>query len=174
MKHLSFIACSFLLLSACKSNQPLETVEYVDLEKYQGIWYDVASFPQRFQKGCYCTSATYTQKDKYIEVYNRCAKDSADGKISSVKGKAFVRDEESNAKLAVQFFWPFKGKYWVIGLDEDYRYAVIGEPSRRYLWILSRTRQLPEELYNEALAIAASKGFDISKLEKVTQSNCVE
>ncbi len=158
---------------SCKtSHPPLETVEYVDLDRYTGTWYDVASFPQRFQKGCHCTSATYGKEDGYISVVNMCHKDSVDGKQSTANGKAFVTNEETNAKLKVQFFWPFRGNYWVIGLDDDYRYAVVGEPSRSYLWILSRTPDIPAKLYDEAVEIARSKGFPVEKLERVTHKNC--
>ncbi len=97
--------------------QPLQTVPKVDLEKYVGKWYEIASFPQYFQKGCHCTTAEYTLSDKgNIIVENRCNKDSVHGKESYIKGKAFVEEGSMNAKLKVQFFWPFKAKYWIIDL----------------------------------------------------------
>lgn len=173
LRTMTLMMLTSILWSCKSSHPPLETVEYVDLDRYVGTWYDVASFPQRFQKGCHCTSATYAQEDGYVSVINACNKDSIDGVRSVANGKAFITDEETNAKLKVQFFWPFKGKYWIIGLDDNYQYAVIGEPSRRYLWILSRTPMLSAELYNEAVKIARSKGFPVENLERVEHNGCL-
>ena len=156
-------------LFGCKSNEPLQVVEHVNLQKYAGKWYEIAAFPQRFQKGCQCTSAEYKLTDKnFIRVINRCKK--PDG-WDQAEGKAFVQENTGNAKLKVQFFWPFRGKYWIIGLDDEYRWAVVGHPNREYLWILSRTKQMDESIYNSILGMVQSKGFDTSKL-KVTQHNC--
>lgn len=157
----------------CKTSHPsLDTVDYVDVDRYMGIWYDVASFPQRFQKGCHCTSAEYAREEGFVSVTNRCNKDSINGSESTANGKAFIVDDETNAKLKVQFFWPFKGDYWVIGLDDEYRYAVIGEPSRKYLWILSRTPTMSAALYQEAVDIARNKGFNVDNLEQVSHEGC--
>lgn len=157
------------LFTQCTS-QTLETVAEVDLEKYAGTWYEIASFPQRFQKGCHCTTATYTKSDKdYIIVENRCRKDSVNGKESYIKGKAFIDPGTGNAKLKVQFFWPFKGKYWIIDLADDYSYAVVGHPNRAYLWILSRTPKMDKNTYEEIVGRIKEKKFDISKLQKTVQ-----
>ena len=150
--------------------QSLETVPEVDLEKYEGTWYEIASFPQRFQKGCHCTTATYTKTDKnYIIVENRCRKDSINGKESYIKGKAFIDPGTGNAKLKVQFFWPFKGKYWIIDLADDYSYAVVGHPDRDYLWILSRSPKMDETTYQEIVSRIKEKNFDVSQLQKTIQ-----
>ncbi len=146
--------------------QELKTVTSVDLKKYSGTWYEIASFPQRFQKGCECTNVKYTPTDKdYIIVENRCIRN---GKESYIKGKAFVDENSGNAKLKVQFFWPFKGKYWIIDLADDYSYAVISHPNRKYLWILSRKPELEDEIYNSILTRLKEKGFDLSDL-KITK-----
>jgi apolipoprotein D and lipocalin family protein len=146
----------------------LKTVPYVDLQRYLGTWYDVASFPQRFQKGCTCTTAEYSlNKDGSIAVVNRCIKD---GKEKIATAKAKVRDKKSNAKLSVQFFWPFKGKYWIIDLADDYSYAVVGHPSRDYLWILSRSPQLPSATYEGILSRLKAQGYDLSRLRKTEQT----
>ena len=122
--------------------QQLKTVPNVDLKKYSGTWYEIASFPQRFQKGCECTTAAYTPTDRgYLIVENRCKRN---GKTSTIKGKAFVDLNSGNSKLKVQFFWPFKGKYWIIDLADDYSYAVVSHPNKKYLWILSRKPKLDE------------------------------
>jgi apolipoprotein D and lipocalin family protein len=142
----------------------------VDLQRYQGTWYEIASFPQRFQKGCHCTSATYTAtQEEFVVVENRCRKDSINGEESYIKGKAYIVENTNNAKLEVEFFWPFKGDYWIIDLDKDYQYAVVGHPNREYLWILSRTPQMSDSLYNEITKRIADKGFDLSILQKTVQ-----
>jgi apolipoprotein D and lipocalin family protein len=152
-------------------SQTLQTVPFVDIEKYAGTWYEIASFPQRFQKNCTNTTAEYSLTDKdYLIVVNKCNKDSIDGKLVMVKGKAFIEKNSGNAKLKIQFFWPFKGKYWIIDLADDYSYAVVGHPNRKYLWILSRTKTLDINIYDKILKDCSSKGFDVSKI-KITQQN---
>ena len=167
---LIFIGLFFLMLPSIAMSQTLETVPYVDLNKYAGKWYEIASFPQQFQKGCNATTAEYTVTDKGIVIVeNRCTKDSINGKPSYIKGKAFVIENSGNAKLKVQFFWPFKGKYWIIDLADDYSYAVVGHPNRNYLWILSRTATMNEAIYQQIVSRIKEKGFDILKLKRTTQ-----
>lgn len=170
-KYKWYISFVFILLNlTIMKAQVLETVASVDLNKYAGKWYEIASFPQRFQKGCNCTTATYTLTDKdYVIVENRCNKNSVNGKESYIKGKAFVEKNSGNAKLKVQFFWPFKGAYWIIDLDDDYTYAVVGHPNRNYLWILSRTPQIDENTYNQIIGRIQQKGFNINNLQRTTQ-----
>ena len=145
--------------------QPLQTVPYVDLNRYAGVWYEIASYPQRFQKGCTHTTAEYSLSDKgYLIVENLCKKDSLNGRDSYIKGKAFVEPNSGNSKLKVQFFWPFKGKYWIIDLADDYSYAVVSHPNRKYLWILSRTPRMDEEVYGKIVKKLNDMDFDTSKL----------
>lgn len=152
------------------NSQTLETVKSVDLKKYCGKWYEIASYSQRFQKGCHCTTAEYTLCDKdYVIVENRCNKDSITGKESYIKGKAFIEKNTGNAKLKVQFFWPFKGRYWIIDLADDYSYAVVSHPNRKYLWILSRTASMNLEIYAQILSRLKEKGFDLSKIKTTFQ-----
>ena len=161
---------SWILMLALGANPEVRTVEKVDVTRYLGTWYEVASFPFFFQRGCHATTATYALRDDGdISVVNRCRKDGFSGPLSEVKGKAWVVDKTTNAKLKVQFFWPFSGNYWVLGLGPDYEYAVVGEPGRNHLWILSRTRQLSAELYSLAVNTAKSQGFDVSRLGRTPQ-----
>jgi apolipoprotein D and lipocalin family protein len=160
-----------MLFSSCctKKHLPLETVPAVDLNKYAGKWYEIAKYPFRFEKGCRCVTAEYSLTEKeYVTVTNRCIK--TDGKLSSIDGKAFVVKGSNNAKLKVQFFWPFRGNYWIIDLASDYSYAVVSEPKRKYLWILSRTDKLEPQVYDEILKTLTGRGFDTLKLEKMAQS----
>ena len=159
-----------LMNPATTNSQTLQTVSSVDLKKYAGKWYEIASYPQRFQKGCNCTIAEYTLNEKgFVIVENRCNKDSVDGKQSYIKGKAFVENNSGNAKLKVQFFWPFTGKYWIIDLADDYSYAVVSHPNKKYLWILSRTPKMNDTIYQEILSRLKEKRFDLLKLKITTQ-----
>ena len=154
-----------MMIATNTKSQSVQTVPYVDLNKYAGKWYEIASYPQVFQKGCHCTTAEYTVSEKgYVIVENRCNRDSINGKTSYIKGKAFVTKNSGNAKLKVQFFWPFKGNYWIIDLAEDYSYAVVSNPNKKYLWILSRTPQLNNSVYEQIIARLKAKGFDLTKL----------
>lgn len=166
-----FLFSAFLLVNSIKMNaQALQTVLYVDLDKYADKWYEIASYPQRFQKGCYCTTAVYTLSSKgYVIVENRCNRNSINGKQSYIKGKAFVEKNSGNAKLKVQFFWPFTAKYWIIELAEDYSYAVVSHPNQKYLWILSRTPAMDEALYAQILNRLHEKNFDVTKLQRTIQ-----
>jgi len=149
---------------------PLPVVPYVDVTRYTGVWYEIARYPHSFQEGCVGSKATYTLRDDgKISVLNECHDKSFSGKIRSAKGKAWVVDKESNAKLKVSFFWPFAGDYWIIDLGKNYEYSVIGHPSREYLWILSRTRKMEGELYEAILSRLKDKQYDTSKLIKTDQ-----
>ncbi len=160
----------FLLLGRAQANEPLETVKHVDLAKYLGVWYEIASFPAPFQKDCAAAKATYTLRDDGdINVLNECRDKTLEGKPRTANGKAWVVDTETNAKLKVRFFWPFSGNYWVIDLGADYEFAVVSEPKRRYLWILSRKRQMPEEAYQGILNRLKERGFDLAPLNKTLQ-----
>jgi apolipoprotein D and lipocalin family protein len=165
-----FILFAFLLGPLTSIAQTLQTVAYVDLTKYAGKWYEIASFPQCFQKGCTGTTAEYTlNANGVVLIENRCYRDDVDRKQSYIKGKAFVVENSGNAKLKVQFFWPFKGKYWIIDLADDYCYAVVGHPNRKYLWILSRTSTMEENTYAQIVSKLIKKGFDISQLKRTKQ-----
>ena len=165
-----FLLC-LSCFSGCKS-QDLQTVPFVDLQKYAGKWYDISHLPVSFMKGCECTTAEYTLTEKgYVEVINTCRKGSP-GKWKAARGKAFVVPGSNNSRLKVQFFWPFKGDYQIIELADDYSYAVVGDKTRKYLWILSRTAQMDPGLYKEITGRTAKKGFAVEKLEFSKQNGC--
>jgi apolipoprotein D and lipocalin family protein len=163
---LIFLTTAPSLLNA----QAMQTVPNVDLKKYAGKWYENASFPQRFQRNCHCTTAEYTLSDKgYVIVVNRCRKDSVTGREVSIKGKAFVVKGSSNSKLKVQFFWPIRGKYWIIDLANDYSYAVVSHPNKKYLWILCRIPKMDPKLYEQILEKLKNMGLDTGKLQLTPQ-----
>ena len=152
------------------TSPPLRTVDSVDLSRYTGTWYEIARYPNRFQRDCQSdTTAEYTlRKDGKVQVVNSCRQ--KDGKIKTVRGTAKIADKTTNAKLRVTFFWPFYGDYWVIGLDSDYRYAIVGEPKQKYLWILSRTPEMDGKTYDEIVEQIRAASYDPEKLIKTRQS----
>ena len=156
---------AFLMLFAA-SNTPLQVVPRVDLNRYQGKWYEIARRPNRFESSCArdITATYFLQPDGIIRVVNECVK--ADGKAKRSDGKAKLRDPKGpNTKLRVSFFWPFYGDYWIIGLDPDYQWAVVaGGDDRKYLWLLSRTPRIDEALYEKLMEDAKAKGFDVSRV----------
>ena len=175
LKYLLFMLLMLVPIFACAAKMkqptpPLQVVSYVDLNKYLGAWYEIARFPNRFQEGCVGTSAHYTLlQDGKIGVLNQCRKGSLNGEISSAKGKAWVVDKKTNAKIKVSFFWPFSGHYWIIDLGENYEYAVVGHPDRKYLWILSRKPEMDEVTYQLILERLRKQSYDVSKLMKTLQ-----
>lgn len=160
------------------SEQPLEVVPAVNLVRYAGTWYEIARLPNRFQEQCAGNvTATYTLLDNgEIRVVNRCRKES--GEIDEAEGRArLASDDGPNTKLKVRFapaflsFLPFVwGDYWIIELAPDYGYAVIGEPARKYLWILSRTPSIEESTLQDILTRVKQKGYNINGLVRTEQT----
>ncbi|MBI5102929.1 MAG: lipocalin family protein [Nitrospirae bacterium] len=150
---------------------PLDTVSHVDLTRYMGVWYEIARYPNSFQKGCVGSRATYSLMDNgKVSVLNECYDGSFNGKLRSAKGKAWVVDKETNSKLKVSFFRPFAGDYWIIDIADDYSYVVIGHPHRKYLWILCRTKTMEHETYEGILKrLVEVHHYDTSKLIKTPQ-----
>jgi apolipoprotein D and lipocalin family protein len=158
------------LASDAENERSVTTVDRVDLERYVGLWYEIAKIPNRFQKQCVRgTTAEYTlREDGRIAVVNRCF--DKDGRVDEAKGVAKIEDTTSNAKLKVSFVsffgWrPFWGDYWVIGLDEDYQWAIVGTPDRKYGWVLARMPALDEDTMGEILAIIERNGYDWDRFE---------
>lgn len=161
---LAAVGCSSTTTSR-RGLPALTTVAHVDLQRYLGTWYEIAAFPQSFQRGCTASTATYTLRDDgQIEVINRCRKDSPEGPEKVAQGRARVVDRTSNAKLEVSFFRPFWGDYWIIDLGPSYEYAVVGHPSRDYLWILARTPGMPPDTYQAIVQRLTAQGYDTSRL----------
>jgi apolipoprotein D and lipocalin family protein len=161
-------ACLACYGTSVHAGTPVTSVSNVDLPRYIGKWYEIASFPMFFQRQCLGdTTAQYAPTaDGNVSVINRCRTKAG---FDEVHGKASAVAGTGNARLKVSFFWPFRADYWVIGLDPDYRWAVVGNPNRKYLWVLSRTRQLPRVLLDAALKSAETQGFDLTKLRYTPQ-----
>jgi apolipoprotein D and lipocalin family protein len=165
-------------LAACatpemQSAVPLATVPKVDLDRYLGRWHELARTPNWFQRSCASdVTADYARRpDGTVSVVNSCRR--ADGSVDRSEGTARIVDPATNAKLEVAFapeslrwipaVW---GNYWVIDLAPDYRYAIVGEPSRAYLWVLSRTTALDDATWKSIDARIAAAGYDRTKLTR--------
>jgi apolipoprotein D and lipocalin family protein len=158
-------AATLWLRRTTKEHDPLPTAPLVDLNQYMGEWYEVARLPVSYEKNCVGTKAIYTmQPDGSVEVLNSCYKGSLDGPRKTAKGRATLADPQSKSKLKVSFFWPFQGDYWILEVGNGYEYAMVGEPSRKNLWILSRTPQMELQQLHNLVGKARRLGFDTSKL----------
>ena len=171
------IALAALLIATSSAHgAEVKSVDNIDLQRYAGTWYEQANFPMYFQRNCARnTTANYRLlPEGRIEVINRCEK--TDGDMLQAEGIA-KPSGNGPAELKVRFapsflsFLPFVwADYWVIALDPDYRWAVVGTPNREYLWILSRDKKIPESQLKELSEKAALQGFDVSKLRVTEQS----
>lgn len=165
---------SFLFsLSCSKTNSQMidtSTVKELDLNRYLGTWYEIARFPHSFEKNMVGVTATYSMRDDgKIKVLNQGYKNSLDGEHSLAEGKAKIPDKSEPGKLKVSFFWIFYGDYFVLELDENYQYVMIGSSSPKYFWILSRTPQMSPDTYEMLLEKARKRGYNLDQLYKVPQ-----
>lgn len=172
LKSLTVLICTVLMSCATAGDQGPATVEFVDVQRYMGQWYEIAKYETSFQKKCHATRANYSFKKGKVKVLNECVNKKT-GKVDEAKGTAIIKDKKTNAKLKVSFvpfvqnFGWFAGDYWIIALGADYEYAVIGHPTREYLWFLSRTPTMKTELFEELKGLARDQGYDLDKI-KVT------
>lgn len=165
-RSLFLIIFAALFCFGCgRVQKPPRVVGSIDLQRYSGTWYEIARYPNRFEKGCDGVTATYRviENDR-LEVINRCRQVGPGGGIREIRGRARVCDENSPAKLKVTFFWPFYGHYWVIDLADDYSWAVIGHPRRKYLWILARQAHLEKDLLEKILERIVDQGYNPERL----------
>lgn len=157
---------SLAVLAGCASvGTPPPVVPSVDLARYAGTWYEIAKYPNRFQRGCDGATATYALRpDGRVDVTNRCLEDRPGGRERSVRGIAKVVDPATNARLSVTFFWPFSGDYWILDLGEAYEHALVGSPDRKYLWLLARSPAMDDATYGRLLDRARALGFDPARM----------
>ena len=157
--YLAGIGAATLLAACTSTHPPLSTVGAVDLDRYYGTWYEIARLPNRFQAMCVSdTQATYRPDGNGVTVVNQCR--TATGKVEQADGIAKVVAGSHGAKLRVSFFRPFYGDYWILDLDPDYRWVLVGEPGRHYAWILARAPKLDDATLEALLSRAAVLGFD--------------
>ena len=159
-----------LTLPACTSGPPIQTVEMVDIERFMGDWYVIASIPTFIEKDAYNAIESYRlAADGTIETTFSFTKGSFEGPQKIYRPRGFIQDKQSNAVWGMQFFWPFKAEYRIIYLTEDYSQTIIGRTKRDYVWIMARQPKIPENEYNRILDFLKAQGYDLSKLRKVPQ-----
>lgn len=169
-----FVSYIFILLfvSGCQSqnsNMDYSTVKELNIERYLGTWYEIARYDHRFERNLVGVTATYSKRDDgKIKVVNQGYKNSLDGELNQAVGKAKLTDEPG--KLKVSFFWFFYADYFVMELDENYQWVLIGSSNEKYLWILSRTPKLEKDVLVHILEKAEQRGYNSSKLIWVEQN----
>ncbi len=173
--YIMWVALALMLVVSCSNHTKMKaidttTVETLEIEKYLGTWYEIARFPHSFEKGLVGVTASYSMRpDGKIRVLNQGYKGSLEGKLSSAEGKAKIPDPNDPTRLKVSFFLFFYGDYYVLELDEDYQWAMIGSSSPNYFWILSRTPKMDEKVYRMLLDNAKKRGYELGQLIEVEQ-----
>ena len=172
-KNITLLLSFLIIITSCKGQNTMidkTVVKELDIERYLGEWYEISRYDHRFERGLVGVTATYSYRDDgMIKVVNSGYKKTLTGEKSEAIGKAKVPDLNIPSKLKVSFFWIFYGDYFVLELDENYQWAIIGSSSDKYLWILSRTPQIEDTLYNELLNKLTDRGYDVTKLIMVEQ-----
>jgi apolipoprotein D and lipocalin family protein len=161
---------TLFILTACSSHAPMKTVEYVDIPRFMGKWYVIASIPTFLEKGAHNAVESYKlDEDGSIATTFTFYDGSFDGELKTMQPRGFIKDTQSNALWGMQFIWPIKADYRIVYLDEDYQNTIIARKQRDYVWIMSRKPVMDDKLYEKLSAFIASLGYDIDKLEKVPQ-----
>lgn len=172
-KNITLLLSFLMILTSCEGQNSMidkTVVKELDIERYLGKWYEIARYDHRFERDLVGVTATYSyREDGMIKVVNSGYRKTLQGERSEATGKAKVPDLNIPSKLKVSFFWIFYGDYFVMELDEDYQWALIGSSSDKYLWILSRTPQIEDNLNNELLNKLTERGYDVTKLIMVEQ-----
>ena len=154
-----------------KKLEKLETVEYVDLERFMGDWYVIANIPTFIEKGAVNAIESYKLDSRgRVKTNFTFKKDSPDGPQKTYNPTGFIYDKKTNAEWRMQFLWPFKSPFLIIDLDEEYSYTVIGIPSRKYVWIMARDHKMQDGLYNNIISKLKNVGYDTSLIKKVPQN----
>ena len=171
LMKLLYLALVATILGGCAAKGPeMKTVDHVDIDRFMGPWYVIANIPTFLEKGAHNAVETYTlNSDGTIATNFTFRKDGFDGKLKEYNPKGFILDEESNALWGMRFVWPIKADYRIVYLDDDYTQTIIGRQNRDFVWIMSRTPTLSDDEYDNLVAVVASLGYDMSKLERVPQ-----
>jgi apolipoprotein D and lipocalin family protein len=174
LKHFVYtLAIGSLISCAGQPVAPLDTVQSIDIARYVGTWYEIALLPNKFQAMCVAdTQAHYRPDGDGIRVRNRCRK--SDDSIAEINGVAKIVQGSGNAKLRVSFFRPFYGDYWILAIDPAYEWVLVGEPRRKFGWVLARKPNLDDATLNLALDKAAKLGFSKEQFRLTPQTRSLE
>lgn len=166
MKFTISVIASLMFVFSCSTVYlAMDPVEEFDLERYMGKWYEIYRLPNKFEDGLTEITANYQlteEGDVIVTNEGRLIEDKS--RIKQAKGKAWVPDKNEPSRLKVSFFWPFAGDYWVLKIDPEYSYALVGDPSGKYLWILARENRLDPQIVEELKVYASTLGFDVKNL----------
>lgn len=172
-KNIIYLFALLFIINSCNGQDKMidkTVVKELNIERYLGKWYEISRFDHKFERGLVGVTATYSyRKDGKIKVVNAGFKETLNGQKSEAIGKAKIPDLNTPSKLKVSFFWIFYGDYFVLELDKNYQWAIIGSSSNEYLWILSRTPQIEKGIYNDLLNRLTKRGYDVTQLIKVEQ-----
>lgn len=161
---------SVIGILGCGSAPTIPTVDNLDLKRFMGDWYVIASIPTVFEKEAFNAVESYRlDADGSVETIFRFNKGGFEGPEKVYTSRAFVMDADSNAHWGMQFVWPFKAEYRVVFLAEDYSRTIIGRSKRDYVWIMARAPSIPDAEYARLLALLESYGYDIRRVQKVPQ-----
>lgn len=166
---ISLVVCGFLL-AGCQSMKPIQTVPHVDIDRFMGKWFVIANIPTFIEKEAYNAIESYRlDDDGSILTTFTFNKGGFDGPLKKYTPRGFIRDKSSNAVWGMQFIWPFEAEYLIIYLDADYTTTVIGRNKRDYVWIMSRSRSISDQEYQDILKFLASQDYDVEKVRRVPQ-----
>ena len=162
------MASALAAMLGCQTTAPIRTAEYVDLERFMGDWYVLASIPTRIERNAFNAVESYRMSDDgTIATTFSFNEGGFDGEAKTYNPTGFVRDNESNAIWGMQFIWPIKAEYLVMHVDPDYEQTIIGRSKRDYVWIMARTPSIPTEQYERHVAFLAEQGYDVTQLRQV-------
>jgi apolipoprotein D and lipocalin family protein len=168
MKKSLMMLASVLPLYGCSNHAPMETVDYVDIDRFMGDWYVVANIPTFLEKDAHNAVESYARnEDGSIATTFTFLKGGFDGELKEYHPTGYIEDTESNALWGMQFVWPIKADYRIVYLDEDYSKTVIGRKARDYVWIMARTPELSQAEYDDIVKFVGSIGYDVSKMNRV-------
>ncbi len=169
VRHITILVL-LAFMAGCRSPQPIATVPSVDLERFMGDWYVIASIPTSFEKGAYNALENYSlEEDGTVATTFTYNKGAFDGPLKTYTSRGFIREEGGNAVWGMQFIWPFKAEYRIIFLNSDYTQTVIGRSKRDYVWVMARTPSIPEADFARILELLTTVGYDTARLQNVPQ-----
>ncbi len=172
MKRIASVLFASTMFTGCQTvpDNPIPTVDHVEIERFMGDWYVIANIPTFIEKGAHNAVETYAlNSDDSIKTTFRFNQDNFDGPVKVYHPTGYIVDRESNAHWGMQFIWPFKSEYRIVYLDENYQHTIIGRSKRDYLWIMARKPQISQKTYELLINKSASLGYDVSKIQPVPQ-----